>query len=84
MVDCCIYLVDCWLIVVFISVFFRLCSNFGQQFAMKERKAVPRMRTDEGRGRRVWSSTKRTDEEHGGLTKSEDRRKTLTMDIGGR
>eukprot|EP00592_Proboscia_alata_P018877 CAMPEP_0194420692 /NCGR_PEP_ID=MMETSP0176-20130528/19984_1 /TAXON_ID=216777 /ORGANISM="Proboscia alata, Strain PI-D3" /LENGTH=108 /DNA_ID=CAMNT_0039228455 /DNA_START=329 /DNA_END=655 /DNA_ORIENTATION=- len=52
---------------------------------MKERKAVPRMRTDEGQGRRVWSSMKRTGKERGGPTKSIDDRyrqkmRTASMD----
>ena len=45
---------------------------------------MPQMRTDKGRGQKVWSSTKRTDEELGGPTNSEDQRRALTMDIGGR
>ena len=77
-VDCRIYLVDCWLIVVFISVYFILCSNLGHQFrteieeggamnAHGQRTRTKSMVINEAHGRRAW----RTGEEQG-PTKSID------------
>ena len=76
-VDCCIYFVDCWLIVVLFPYFLDCVPILG---SMLQRKR--------GRQCRECARTKDEDEGYGhqrsARTKSEDRRRALTMDIGGR
>ena len=61
---------------------FRLRSNFVQQFGNgREESGAANVH---GHMMRTKGPSKRTDEERGRPTKSEDRQRVLTMDIGGR